>query len=380
MPHTSQKTRTVAHVLPFSSIGGTEQATVRVAQAVSDSGYRSIMFYRSDSPVVQQFFQSHGFETVAYEPVEPSIRRPGPFLRAGKDFASNLHRHHVDLVHCADFSAAYYTAIPARYMAHIAVLCHIRNRFEHVSRRDQLFVSPVTKYAFVSKQTWKQFGVRVSERHGFVIYDGIDASPAASACSDVPDEFRIPTDHKIVGMVARVAPQKDYETLIKAAARVVRIFPHVTFMVVGDHSSVCQVREHYAQVQLWLAQYDVKSNFVFTDFRSDVNRLIAAMDIFTLSTHWEGLPLVLLEAMVAGKPVVATDVDGVPELVSDGVTGRLFGSKDDATLANHLLDLLQNPADIQRLGAAGREHVRTTFSRDNFRRSVVAAYNGLLSV
>src|SRR5207245_859053 len=151
--------------------------------------------------------------------------------------------------------------------------------------------------------------------------DGIDILPHAAdqrvareAKQAVLAEFGLPKHTKIVGMVGRVAPQKDYETLAKAAAHIARAHPEVRFLIVGDNSLEQVHREHYRNVRQMLAEQAVDSLFVFAGFREDVFRMICAMDVFVLSTHFEGFPLVILEALAWAKPVVATAVDGIPEI------------------------------------------------------------------
>ena len=115
-----------------------------------------------------------------------------------------------------------------------------------------------------------------------------------------------------------------------------------------------------------LEESGVAPYFVFTDFRRDVNRLVSAMDIFVLSTHFEGLPLVILEAMAQAKPVVATAVDGIPEIVVDGKTGLLHRHGDDAHLAAQILALLKDEKRAENLSQAGRLFVERNFSKERF--------------
>jgi glycosyltransferase involved in cell wall biosynthesis len=179
-------------------------------------------------------------------------------------------------------------------------------------------------------------------------------------------------------MIARVDPQKDYETLARAARRLVDASVRVRFLIVGGYSVEASQRTHFDQVQRWLAAQNVTAQFTFTDFRADVPRLLQAMDAVVLSTHYEGLPLVLLEAMARGKPVVATAVDGVPEVIASDRVGLLFPHGDDALLASHLASLIRDPAFAAQLGSSGREFVETHFSRDQFRRGVVDLYRTVL--
>jgi glycosyltransferase involved in cell wall biosynthesis len=102
------------------------------------------------------------------------------------------------------------------------------------------------------------------------------------------------------------------------------------------------------------------------------------MDIVVLSTHYEGLPLVLLEAMAGGKPVVATAVDGIPELVTDDRTGLLFPHRDDVRLATHIGSLIRDPSRAARLGRSGQSFVRANFSNEQFKRGIIGLYEGML--
>ena len=173
-------------------------------------------------------------------------------------------------------------------------------------------------------------------------------------------------------MVARVAPQKDFETLIRSAAVLATHFPAVRFFMVGDLDPL-----HYPQVQRWLEEHQVADRFLFTGFRRDIARLMKAMDVAVLSTHGEGLPLVLLEAMSHGRPVVATGLDGILEVIEDGQTGLLVPHRDAAALAQAIGRLVSDPALARRLGEAGRRTVETKFSQQAFEKGVERLYAGV---
>jgi glycosyltransferase involved in cell wall biosynthesis len=151
----------------------------------------------------------------------------------------------------------------------------------------------VNRFAFVSQNAWECFGVKVGTSRGSVIYDGFDFVEVAgeTAQRDVRREFGIPEDARIVGMVARIARQKDYETLVRAAARVVEARPAVRFLVVGDHEGQPDYRLHYGEVLAMVAEAGLTRHFIFTGHREDVVRLLAAMDVHVLCTHSEGFAL-----------------------------------------------------------------------------------------
>jgi len=162
------------------------------------------------------------------------------------------------------------------------------------------------------------------------------------------------------------------------AARVAAECPEARFMVVGDYEEAN--REHYEEVRRALEDEGVASRFVFTGFRTDVSRLMSAFDVFVLCTHFEGLPLVILEAMARGRPVIATAVDGIPEIVIEGRTGLLHPHGDAETLAARLLSLLRDEALRARVGKAGREFVKMEWSRERFAANMVGLYEDALGV
>ncbi len=369
----------VAHVMPWAAVGGTEHATLRVARATEPAGFAHVDCCRSDAPEVRDFFASEGFETVTFEPIEPSYRRAGRYARESYRLAREFRSRGVDLVHCADVAAAFGAGLAGR-MARARVLCHVRNRHTDISRRDQSFLRFVNKFVFVSEDTRTRFAYRAGARRGVVVYDGIDASASgeSDASTEVRREFGLGDEVKLVGMVARVAPQKDFATLARAAAKVLAEQPDARFMVVGDYEEAN--RGHYDEVVRALEREGVTSRFVFTGFRTDVARLMCAFDVFVLCTHFEGLPLVILEAMARGRPVVATAVDGIPEIVIDGRTGLLHPHGDAEALAARLLSLLGDEAVAARFGGAGREFVKMEWSRERFAANMARLYEDVLGV
>ncbi|MBA2621547.1 MAG: glycosyltransferase family 4 protein [Acidobacteria bacterium] len=369
----------IAHILPWQTVGGTEWATLRIAEGIEGEEFRSEIFHLPEAEAVGKMFAGQGFVTAIYQGVEPSYRRPQPFLRASFSLAREFKRKGISLVHCADLSASYYTALAGR-MAGVPVLCHIRNRYAELARRDKSFLYAVNRFVFVSRDTWKHFGYKVSPQRGTVVYDGIETSATnvTEARENVRQKYGIPEDAKVVGMVARVAPQKDYATLIRAASSVVAADKNVRFLIVGDYSGAETFREHYEEVKLMLAASGVAPYFIFTNFQSNVIQFFDAMDIFVLSTHFEGLPLVILEAMAQGKPVIATAVDGIPEIVTHEKTGLLHRHEDDLQLSEQILALLHDEERATRLGEAGRQAVKTDWSRERFTRDMKNLYRQML--
>lgn len=372
--------RRIAHILPWPSVGGSELATLRLARAVEGEEFTSVAFCLEAAESVRELFARDGIPVVSYKAAEPSYRRPVQYLRTSISLARALRRARVDLVHFADVYAAHRSSLGA-LLAGVPAISHVRNSFpEKPSLRDRSFLLPIRKFVFVSADSRDMFGHPVRPSRAALLYDGIDPTmPAAGANRSVREELSIAHDAPIIGMVARIAPQKDYPTLIRAAAILVKTHPAVRFLIVGQHSGVETYAKHYTMVRHLIDEMGLGAHFIFTDHRSDVDRFIAAMDVCVLSTHQEGLPLVILEAMAQAKPFVATSVGGVPEIVLDGETGLLVPPADPQALARALARLLSDPVLADRLGKGGRRMVEGEFSLASFAARGRALYRSLLS-
>jgi glycosyltransferase involved in cell wall biosynthesis len=173
------------------------------------------------------------------------------------------------------------------------------------------------------------------------------ATAPALAGDSVRTRHGVSPDAVLLGAVARLSPQKGLSYLIDALPAIVAQQPRVQVLLVGDGPL-------RAALEAQATALGVRDRVHFAGPQEDVPSYLRAMDLFVLPSLFEGLPLAVLEAMAAALPVVATAVDGTPEAVEDGVTGRLVPPRDAAAFAETVLDLLRDPAAQARMGAAGR--------------------------
>jgi glycosyltransferase involved in cell wall biosynthesis len=183
----------------------------------------------------------------------------------------------------------------------------------------------------------------IGRREQFVtIPSGVDLDPVLAARSE-----RVAAQGKIVGAVGRLAAVKGHEHLIRATPIILKQHPGTTVVIVGDGEE--------RQALKGLAEsLGVAGAVHFTGHREDVASLIAGMDLFVLPSLNEGMGRVLVMAMALGKPIVATTVGGVPELLGHGEAGVLVPAADPAALADAVAGLLRDPECARRLGEAGR--------------------------
>ncbi len=161
-------------------------------------------------------------------------------------------------------------------------------------------------------------------------------------------ELGIPLDAPLITTIGRLNAQKGHQTLIAAAARVASQIPAVRFLVAGDGDLL-------ASLQSQAAALAISQTIVFAGHRTDVPALLAATDVFCISSNYEGTPLVLFEAMAAGQAIVSTAVDGCREVIEEGRTGLLVPPKDPDALARALSTVLGDSSMRASLGLAARE-------------------------
>lgn len=184
----------------------------------------------------------------------------------------------------------------------------------------------------------------------------------------------ISADDPVIGIVAHILPHKGYDDLVEAVALIARRIPAVRCLVIGEAP-----RKRYYRHLLALAERRaVRDRLVLAGPQEDVPRFLDAMDLFVLPSHTEGLPLTVLEAMAAGKPVVGTAVGGIPEAVRHGETGLVVPPRDPGRLAEAVIGLLRDPVVAAAMGAAGRTRAHEVFSLETEARQTRVVYDRVM--
>jgi glycosyltransferase involved in cell wall biosynthesis len=233
-------------------------------------------------------------------------------------------------------------------------------------------LTPITDSFIAVAGSHGQFlakNLRIPEDRVAVIPNGVDTNRYAPTpdVAQIRREFGIGPTDPVLGIVAALRPEKNHELFLDVAARVVSKLPTSRFLIVGDGPCRPQIEERARQLGL-------SSRVVFTGSRPDVPRLLAAMDVFGLTSRMEANPLSILEAMSVGRPVVATNVGSIHEAVIEAQTGFLVEPGNADQFAARVIDLLDAPVLGHVMGAAAREIVVARWSLE----SMVAGYERLI--
>jgi glycosyltransferase involved in cell wall biosynthesis len=202
-----------------------------------------------------------------------------------------------------------------------------------------------------------------------LIYNGVDLRryDDQQPASDLREQYGMEPGSKIVGVVARLEPEKGHQTLIDAWPHVLRSVPDAYLFIAGE-GSMRDAIEARAQMNR------VAHRVVFTGRRDDIPAVTAAFDVAVLPSHREAQGLSILEAMALSRPVVASDVGGIPEMVEDGVTGVLVPHDQPEALAAAIVRLLRDPELAARTARAGHDLVHDRFCIELMVRAVEEIY------
>ncbi len=205
----------------------------------------------------------------------------------------------------------------------------------------------------------RQQGIRADKIQ--TIYNGIDPSvyqqpfTRAEQPAALHRELGLDSNAVVMTTIARLHPQKGHSFLIEAIPQIVKSIPNARLLFVGEGALRAELERRAARVGA--------TNLIrFAGVRQDISQVLAISDLFVLPSLWEGLPNVVLEAMAAGVPVVATDVDGSAELIIANKTGMLVPPKQSDALATAIIQLWQDEPCRKRIIAAAAQQVEQSFS------------------
>jgi glycosyltransferase involved in cell wall biosynthesis len=299
-------------------------------------------------------------------------------LRAVRRLAGILNLEKPDVVHVHEFFPGTLGRLGALGGRGTKVVLTLHNRDEwkrapHVlvdralaKRTDRVVANSEAVRGFVLKQEG------FAPEKVCVIYNGIEADRFKHACRDGQPGY-------VVGSVGRMAEQKGYGYLLDAAdlLKKAQLLGGLRFVIVGGdaHPSESVKLELEEKVKA-LGLEDVVE---FLGERKDVPEVLTGFDCFVLPSLWEGFGLAIAEAMAASLPVVASRVDGIVEVVEDGVTGILVPPKDSKALAEAIRWMVDHPAEAKAMGRKGRERVERLFSAQRMADEHMSLYESLLS-
>ncbi len=347
----------VCHILTKLELGGAQKNTLLTASHLDRSKFRPILITGEPGFLDEE---ARALPGVEFHQIPFLVRKVRPLsdLRALFALTRLLGRLKPAIVHTHSSKAGILGRLAA-WLAGVPVIIHSVHGFGFTRYQpaivswafitlERLAARVTTRFFSVSEAS-RQLGIEVglfAADQCVVIRSGVDLAAFRKGCVDIvakKRELGLEPGRPVVGMVGPMKPQKAPLDFVRVAARVAKKKPETQFLYVGDG-------ELRGAMEAEIAKLDLAKSFRLAGWRLDINEIMHCLDVFVLTSLWEGLPRVYLEAMASGVPVVGTRVDGAAEVVRDGVNGYLLAPGDVPGLADRVLSLLANPTQASDMG------------------------------
>jgi glycosyltransferase involved in cell wall biosynthesis len=345
-----------------TTIGGAGEHVLTLSKGLNPKKFDVAVAFSPGMPLDQAFY-NHGLRVV---PV--TMKRGGGVTSSARalwSLVSLMRRERFDIVHTHTSVAGAIGRIAAR-LARIPITIHMIHAYashDHVPalKRHLLLAAErgldrFTDFYIAGSEAIRTKGIgkkimspdkirRIYYCLDLARHDEYQPSPG------LRDELGLPKQGQIAGLVGRLEQQKGVEFFLEAARKIANRDPTTRFVVVGDGPLMGSLTTRSRRLGM-------EHRVHFLGWRKDIARVMGMLDLLVVPSLWEAFGIVILEAMAAGKPVVASRVEGIPEFVENGVHGRLVEPANVEELAEAISELLMDPERRARMGEAGRVMVR----------------------
>jgi glycosyltransferase involved in cell wall biosynthesis len=345
----------VVEILATGTNGGAQEHVFGLMSRLDATHYEASVVSLSAGSAVRKL-QRHGFDvTVIDEPDDDAaIRALAAHLAVVQPDVIHTHMYRADVVGTRAAIALGESGLRRPYVVSTVHSSRVR------SHEDRELIRSLTPEMDQLIAVSKSIERKIADEHRTgapvrLIYNGVDLQryDHQGACT-LHAEYGLERGSRIVGVVARLEPEKGHQTLIEAWPHVLREVPDAYLLIVGEGS-----RRDY--LEQWAAAHKVAHRVVFTGRRDDIPAVTAALDVAVLPSWREAQGLSILEAMALSRPVVASDVGGIPEMIEDGVTGLLVEHDNPVALAAAIVRLLKDPGYAAAIAKAGHDLVHDRF-------------------
>lgn len=361
----------VAHVIEAMHTGGAESLVIEHARRAG-SGVRTLVVALNRGGPAMDLAREAGARVEL-------LGKGRARLSAIGRLRGLLREHGTDVVNAHNPVGAFYGTVAAR-LAGVPAVVRTEHSIHYPGRGGRLYqtIEPwltratdrVICVCEASRRSLAPSDARVARRF-VTVYNGISDAPPTAPAARVRDGLGLREGERFVLTVGSLTPQKSQDVLLDAFARLAGRAPGARLFVAGEGRLESELRAHHARLGLG-------ERVVFLGARQDVADLVAACDLFVLSSSREGLSVTLLEAMRAGRACVATDVGGNAEAVEHGVTGRIARAGDPEALADALADALASREALETAGRAGRARWERLFTAERMVRETERLYGDVL--
>jgi len=384
------KKRIIPHVLiaiPCLLTGGTEMQTLSLVRILISGGYKvTVCCYYEHEETMCRLFQESGAEVILL-----GLDKSKGLFHLIRNLKAVFHKNRPDIVHVQYMAPGLAPIIAARLsrIRTVFATVHQPGRVYGLKAKLLLRFGALLCNAFFcvsqsAEKSWFGTGeifdpenINRSRKH-FTIYNTVDTGrfviPSDSLQVHKLKNMLHTDGHPVIGMAARLREEKGQAHLLNAMPDIIKSIPDAVLLMVGDGPD--RIKLQAIAENLGIAGHVIWAGNINHE---QIPLFYAVMDVAAVPSMFEGFGLTAAEAMAAGLPVVASDVDGLREVVDHGKTGYLFPAGNSKSLAGYIKELISDTDKCMLMGKAGQKRAEQYFSMEGFAMSMLSAYNSLKS-
>ena len=375
----------ILHIITNLPVGGAQDNTLITIENLDKSKYDVTLMSASDGDWLERALNLKDVKLIFVNELVRKIHIVYDFIALIKIFFY-IKKGNYDIVHTHSSKPGFSGRIAAK-LAGVPIIIHTIHGFPFND-----FMNPFARKFFIylerllsklsdalitvsNLNLQKAVDLKIAPMDKFTnIYSGIcfGKFDVNVDIAHKKDELGFGKNDKIVGMVGRLSAQKSPKYFIKAIPDVLSVEPDTKFLLVGDG----ELRQELESI---IKKLKITENVKILGYRDDVPELLSIIDVFVLTSSWEGLGRSLTEAMYLKRPVVATAVEGVPELVIHKKTGLLVPPKNSESISDAILYLLKHPEICESIGEEAGKKVRDDFSAEKMISQIQQLYRKLIA-
>ena len=365
----------VLHLLPMNKLSGAERMGLLICKHMSEVESYVI----TGGADLAAAFEKEGIQT---SHLNFSIKQLPQVIKQLNRF---IKEKQIDIVHAHDNIASLSAYLmKKRYGLNIKVVSHIHSCYpwlegNGIHKRIDRFIRP--KYDFniacgkIVYDYYNQYAPYFNSKKTCILSNAIDMSQLGTTSKhqidEIRKEFNIPSNQTIIGYIGRLVELKGLIPFTETLNQYKQQFNNCKFLIVGDGEQEIEIKQLIKALEL-------EDLFIFTGFQSNVYPFYQLIDIFFLPSLYEGLPMVLLEAVGSGVPTISMNVGSISEVIINEETGILIESEQYIEFIERLIYLKNHSEIRQQISKVGKQYVQSKFNLEEYNQSLKAVYQRLL--
>src|SRR3989338_6208181 len=372
----------ILYVITKLELGGAQKHLLSLITNSDKSKYNIFLFTAQEGLLLNDALAISGLSIKT----SSNLTRPINFFKdllALLEIYNFIKKHNIDIVHTHSSKAGIIGRLAAK-LAKTKIIIHTVhgwsfNDYQPFSLRIfflclERFVAQFTNALIVVSYSDREKGLRNhigKDNKYMLIRYGINLNKFKANDCQIKEELGLNKDDLVVGMISCLKPQKSPGDFIKLAYLVNKTIADVKFILIGDGI----LRKG---IERLILKFKLQKQVTLLGWRNDIPAVLSAIDIFVLTSLWEGLPITALEAIASLKPVVATDTGGISEIIQEGKTGFLVPPRDMNNMAEKLKMLLGDESLRRRIAQKARDSLNHDFTIDDMVRNTQDLYEDLI--